>query len=92
MFFVDLSLPDLPHLEARNVTVLNQLKRNSFLIMRTHKWYYIGEVIDIYKKGANSRYGSVKFSITLQGLSWLSLRVYLALGSVRHHLMHNASC
>ncbi|KAF9526823.1 hypothetical protein CPB83DRAFT_837122 [Crepidotus variabilis] len=56
----------LPQLSEKNVTALNELKRGSFLIMRTTKRFYIGEVLDIYKKG--------------QSLSWLSLRVYLELG------------
>ncbi|KAF8195480.1 hypothetical protein BJ912DRAFT_900722 [Pholiota molesta] len=40
----------IPHLSERNVTPLNELKRHSYLIMRTEKRYYIGEVLDIYKK------------------------------------------
>ena len=38
--------------------------------------FYIGQV---YKRGANSRYSSVESASTAQGLSWLSLRVYLPL-------------
>ncbi|TFK58820.1 hypothetical protein BDN72DRAFT_949631 [Pluteus cervinus] len=77
----DLRFPikDIPHLAERNVTVLHKLKRHSFLIMRTSTRYYIGEVLDIYKKGQNSRYGSINTSSTLQEISWLSLRVYLML-------------
>ncbi|KAF5327526.1 hypothetical protein D9619_004409 [Psilocybe cf. subviscida] len=69
-------MKDVPHLSERNVTALNDLRRGSFLIMRSSKRYYIGEVLDIYKKGQSSRYGSIPRSSTLQGLSYLSLRVY----------------
>jgi hypothetical protein len=41
--------------------------------------FYIGQVLDLYKRGANSRYGSVELASSAQGLSWLSLRVYLPL-------------
>ena len=45
--------------------------------------FYIGQVLDLYKRGANSRYGSVESASTAQGLFWLSLRVYLPLQLVR---------
>ncbi|KAE9383937.1 hypothetical protein BT96DRAFT_739387, partial [Gymnopus androsaceus JB14] len=40
---------------------------------------YIGQVLDIYKKGQNSRHGSVHEATELSGLSYLSLRVFLPL-------------
>ncbi|KAJ7668271.1 hypothetical protein B0H14DRAFT_3693536 [Mycena olivaceomarginata] len=44
--------------------------------------FYIGEILDVYKKGASSRYGSIEDSPTASGLSYLSLCVYLPLGNV----------
>ncbi|KAJ7696355.1 hypothetical protein B0H14DRAFT_2418493 [Mycena olivaceomarginata] len=41
--------------------------------------FYIGEILDVYKKGANSRYGSVRNSTTTSGLAYISMRVYLCL-------------
>ncbi|KAF9245693.1 hypothetical protein BU15DRAFT_31095, partial [Melanogaster broomeanus] len=41
--------------------------------------FYIGEVLDIYKKGTNSRFDS---SESLSDLMFLSLRVYLPLSGV----------
>jgi len=70
----------LPNLTSKNVTVLHPLKRDMFVIMRSSTdRFYIGQVLDLYKRGANSRYGSVESASTAQCLSWLSLRVYLPL-------------
>ncbi|KAJ7079837.1 hypothetical protein C8R44DRAFT_534693, partial [Mycena epipterygia] len=44
------------------------------------KRFYIGEIQDILKKGANSRYGSLRSSGSVSGLAFLSVRVYLPLG------------
>ncbi|KAF8184987.1 hypothetical protein K438DRAFT_1597807 [Mycena galopus ATCC 62051] len=41
--------------------------------------FYIGEILDVYKKGANSRYGSVSNSPSITGTSFLSMRIYLPL-------------
>jgi hypothetical protein len=41
----------------------------------THE--YIGEVLDIYKKGANGCYSSLDAAPSTTGLSSLSLHVYL---------------
>ncbi|KIJ07765.1 hypothetical protein PAXINDRAFT_19069 [Paxillus involutus ATCC 200175] len=41
--------------------------------------FYIGEVLDIYKKGTNSRYGLLDSSESFADLAFLSLRVYLPL-------------
>ncbi|KAJ7196542.1 hypothetical protein GGX14DRAFT_375999 [Mycena pura] len=43
--------------------------------------FYIGEIRDVFKKGANSRHGSVPGATSVSGLSYLSLRVYLPLTS-----------
>jgi hypothetical protein len=47
--------------------------------MRTPKCFYIGEILDLYKKGNSSRYGSVESTDNISQLAWLSLRVYLPL-------------
>ena len=47
--------------------------------MRTPKRFYIGEILDLYKKGNSGRYGSVESSDNISHLAWLSLRVYLPL-------------
>ena len=47
--------------------------------MRTTKRFYIGEILDLYKKGNSSRYGSVESTHDVSQLAWLSLRVYLPL-------------
>lgn len=55
-------------------------KQDMFVIMRSStNRFYIDQVLDLYKRGANSRYGSVELASSAQGLSWLSLRVYLPL-------------
>ncbi|KAJ7865862.1 hypothetical protein B0H14DRAFT_2272896, partial [Mycena olivaceomarginata] len=45
------------------------------------KRFYIGEIMDVFKKGANSRYGSVPGATSVSGLAYLSVRVYLKLGT-----------
>jgi hypothetical protein len=50
-----------------------------FVIMRNKKTMYIGEVLDIYKKGNNSKYGSLEFASNASSLSFLAVRVYLPL-------------
>ncbi|KAG2135969.1 hypothetical protein DEU56DRAFT_718786, partial [Suillus clintonianus] len=41
--------------------------------------FYIGKVLDLYRKGANSHYGSIQSMTSVSTLSFLSLRVYLPL-------------
>ncbi|KAF8162010.1 hypothetical protein BJ912DRAFT_935670 [Pholiota molesta] len=71
--------PQLPNIALKNVTAIFPLQRDNFLIMRSERCFYIGQVLDIYKRGANSRHGSVDNVLTVQGLSWISLRVFLPL-------------
>lgn len=55
----------------------------SFVIAHSNTaWFYIGEVLDIYKKGTGSYYGSVDFVDTVSQVWFLSLRVYLLLSQV----------
>ncbi|KAJ7194862.1 hypothetical protein GGX14DRAFT_359779 [Mycena pura] len=68
-------------ISAKNVHALNPLSVGTFCFMWNGVRFYIGEILDVYKKGASSRYGSIEDSQTASGLSYLSLRVYLALGT-----------
>ncbi|KAG5650964.1 hypothetical protein H0H81_010386 [Sphagnurus paluster] len=52
----------LSYLSQKNVTALNPIQRDSYVIMRTKARFYIGQVLDLYKKGASSRYGSIDMS------------------------------
>jgi hypothetical protein len=57
-----------------------RLMCGNFVIMCTElQRFYIREVLDIYKLGTSSRYGSVDDTCTASGLSYLALRVYLPL-------------
>jgi len=69
----------LPNLTGKNITELYRLYPGYFVIMRNKKMMYIGEVLDIYKKGNNSKYGSLEFATTASSLSFLAVRVYLPL-------------
>ncbi|KAF9244660.1 hypothetical protein BU15DRAFT_71622 [Melanogaster broomeanus] len=70
---------ELPNLESKNVSKLFPVQRHSFFIVRSAVRFYIGEVLDIYKKGTNSRYGSLDSLESLSDLMFLSLHVYLPL-------------
>ncbi|KAJ3727641.1 hypothetical protein C8R42DRAFT_620753 [Lentinula raphanica] len=73
------SVDALPNLGIKNVTVLYPLVPHTFVLMKTSMRMYIGQVLDIYKKGQSSRYGSVNKATEISGLSFLSLRVFLPL-------------
>ena len=57
--------------------MLHPLRRFTYVIMQTGTHFYVGEVLDIYRQGANSRHGSIDMATSVQGLFYLSLRVYL---------------
>ncbi|KAF9548288.1 hypothetical protein CPC08DRAFT_729533 [Agrocybe pediades] len=69
----------LPNIKSKNVTPINPLQLGNYLIMRTERRYYIGQILDIYKRGSSSRYGSIASTDNLQSIAFLSLRVFLAL-------------
>ena len=76
-------LSELPNIAVKSVNSLNVLKPGCFVIARTGKRTYIGEVLDMLRKAANtSRYGSVESASTVSGISSLSLRVFLPLVAV----------
>lgn len=68
----------LPNISTKDVKALHPLVLGSFVIARTNMRMYIGEVLDLYKKG-NHRHGSVLSTNNIAKLSYLSLRVYRAL-------------
>ncbi|KAF8178416.1 hypothetical protein K438DRAFT_1978042 [Mycena galopus ATCC 62051] len=50
--------------------------------MRTTERMYIGEVIDIFKKGSSGHYCSIELATTTSEIEALSLRVYLPLQTI----------
>ncbi|KAJ6562797.1 hypothetical protein DFH09DRAFT_1082757 [Mycena vulgaris] len=73
----------LPNISAKNVHALNPLSAGSYTIMWNGNRFYIGEILDVYKNGASSRYGSVRNPMTASSLAYISVRVYLALTAAR---------
>lgn len=73
----------LPNVVVKNVHQLNPLAVGSMTVMWSGTRFYFGEILDVIKKGANGRYGSLPSSPSISGLSFLSLRVYLPLTTVR---------
>ncbi|KAJ7082107.1 hypothetical protein C8R44DRAFT_992225 [Mycena epipterygia] len=69
----------LPNIIVKNVHPLNPLAIGHWTLMWSGERFYIGEIQEILKKGANSRYGSISSATSVSGLSFLSLRVYLPL-------------
>ncbi|KAJ7147344.1 hypothetical protein C8R46DRAFT_1359850 [Mycena filopes] len=69
----------LPNMITKNVHALNPLAVGHMTIMWSGTRFYIGEILNVYKKGANSRYGSVSSPTSISNLSFLALRVYLPL-------------
>jgi hypothetical protein len=77
--WVDLK-PLLPEMKKININSICQLERGNFAMMLTAMdRFYVGEVLDIYKQAASSRYGSVDNATSASSLSYLALRVYLPL-------------
>ncbi|KAK6992340.1 hypothetical protein R3P38DRAFT_2496097, partial [Favolaschia claudopus] len=73
----------LPNVVAKNVHPLNPLAIGSMTNMWNGTQFYIGEILDVIKKGANGRYGSLQSSASPSGLAFLSLKVYLPLTTVQ---------
>ncbi|KAF8169334.1 hypothetical protein K438DRAFT_1774346 [Mycena galopus ATCC 62051] len=69
----------LPNVGSKNVNVLFPIRLGNFLVMRTTQCMYIGEVMDIFKKGSNGRYGSIESAASTSEIHAFSLRVYLPL-------------
>ena len=82
IFQLDIKLSissDIPNLAGQNINSIFRLQRENFVMMSTERRFYVGEVLDIYKQAASSRYGSVDDAATASSLSYLALRVYLPL-------------
>jgi hypothetical protein len=69
---------DIPNLTGQNINSTFRLECGNLVMISTKRRFYIGEVLDIYKQAASSRYGSVDDATTTSSLSYLALRVYLA--------------
>lgn len=67
------------NISGQGINAIYRLQRGNFVIMSTAKRTYIGQVLDLYKQAASSRYGSVDDATSASGLSYLALRVYLPL-------------
>ncbi|KAF8598057.1 hypothetical protein BDV93DRAFT_512867 [Ceratobasidium sp. AG-I] len=68
----------VPNASTAGVTSLNPLSRGSLVVMRNAQRWYLGSVLGIYKRGsASGRHESYTNATLLQGLSYLSLKVYL---------------
>ncbi|KAJ6609185.1 hypothetical protein B0H10DRAFT_2226171 [Mycena sp. CBHHK59/15] len=76
---------ELPNVTTRNVSILYPIAIGSFLIMRTADHVYIGEVLDIYKKGSSGRYGSIPTASAVSDIQAFSLRVFLPLQVTQSH-------
>ena len=50
-----------------------------YMIMSTKLRFYIGQLLDIYKQAAGSRYGSVDDATSSLSMAYRALRVYLPL-------------
>jgi hypothetical protein len=71
--------PKTPLGSGQIIDSVFHLERGNFVMMSTKRRFYIGEVLNIYKQAASSRYRSVDDATTASGLSYLALRVYLLL-------------
>ena len=69
----------VPSISGQNVNTFVPLRRGNFVIISTNLRFYVGEVLDIYKQAAGSRYGSVADANSGSSLSFLAPRVYLPL-------------
>ena len=73
-------LLDIPNLAGQNINLICQLERGNLgMMLTTMNRFYVGEVLNIYKQAASSRYGSVDDATSASSLSYLALRVYLPL-------------
>ncbi|KAG6895347.1 hypothetical protein C0992_001720 [Termitomyces sp. T32_za158] len=73
---------ELPNLAGKNVNDLFPMKIGNYAILRTEKRIYIGEILDMYKKAASGRYGSVADVGKAALLQAISVHVYLPLTMV----------
>ena len=74
-FFISL----FPNLATKNISVIYPLVLGSFVIVRTPQRHFIGEVLNMYKKGSNSRHNFIISTSSDSELSYIPLRVHLPL-------------
>jgi hypothetical protein len=67
------------NISGQGINAIYRLQPGSFVIMSTTKRFYVGQVLDLYKQAASSRYGSVDEATSASSLSYLALKVYLPL-------------
>ena len=77
-FFISL-FADLPNLATKNISIIYPLVLGSFVIACTPRRHFIGEVLNMYKKGSNSRHNSIISTSSDSELSYISLQVHLLL-------------
>ncbi|KAJ7853025.1 hypothetical protein B0H14DRAFT_3655709, partial [Mycena olivaceomarginata] len=76
---LDVALKDvhIPNLRSRGVSAITPIQLDSLVIMRSAVRLYLGEVVGIYRYGSVSgRHEGFVTAETVDGLSYLSLRVY----------------
>ncbi|KAG5649659.1 hypothetical protein H0H81_002660 [Sphagnurus paluster] len=71
---------ELPNLSNKNVNDLFPIRIGNYAIFRTSKRTYVGQVLDLYKKGSSGRYGSVDQAGSASSLQAISVRVHLTCG------------
>ena len=69
----------LPNVGSRNVNAIFRLFVGNFVIIRTDNRTFIGEVLDIYKKGMSNRYASIESADSLSQLAAVAVRAYVPL-------------
>ncbi len=69
----------LPNMGSRNVNGVFRLLVGNFVIIRTDNRTFIGEVLDIYKKGMSNRYASIESADSLSQLAAVAVHAYLPL-------------
>ncbi|KAJ7084923.1 hypothetical protein C8R44DRAFT_894034 [Mycena epipterygia] len=90
---LDIAVSELhvPKLRSRGVDALTPIRLGSLVVMRTAIRLYLGEVLGIYRYGSVSgKHESYTDAETVDGLSYLSLRVYDQLGPRRNIFQHMA--
>ena len=77
-FFISL-FADLPNLATKNISIIYPLALGGFVIAHMPRRHFIGEVLNMYKKGSNSCHNSIISTSSDSELSYISLRVHLLL-------------
>lgn len=62
----------VPSLINRNVSTFMPLTPGKLVTMQRTERFYLGEVVDIYRKGSNNRYNTIESAADTTSLSYLS--------------------